>query len=373
MQARFRTAATFGCLATCVLVTLGLGGPAAAAEGEDVLQLTALTGPAGGDLTITVPASAGGSDVDTFEHVQIQLIAPAESDEKPNRIINLKAVDARRGSATIDLGPLERGTAVDVQLHVRELKPPRTRILRGDGIAKLRPDLVVAAVHAPEQTLSTRPIDVVADIDELNADTGANATLTLMLGPTPLAEPKTITIGAGGTRTVIFEGVKLTAAMTAELTVRVEDAAPYETDATNNARSRTVEVTEHELVRANVLVHALGGYGAQFNKHVYAPDHAQAAGAPAGPRGEGEGARAAARPDLLQRRTRGARRRISCGTWRRSSRPSARPGGRRDDQHHLPDGGRIARLKPGRGHGDVRQTCSRTWSKVRRLRRTSAG
>ena len=30
-------------------------------------------------------------------------------------------------------------------------------------------------------------------------------------------------------------------------------------------------MTEHELVRANVLVDALGGYGAQFNKHVYAP------------------------------------------------------------------------------------------------------
>ena len=30
-------------------------------------------------------------------------------------------------------------------------------------------------------------------------------------------------------------------------------------------------MTEHELVRANVLVDALGGYGAQFNQHVYAP------------------------------------------------------------------------------------------------------
>ena len=271
MQATFRTAATFGCLATCVLVTLGLGGPAAADEGEDVLQLTALTGPAGGDLTITVPASAGGADIDEFELVQVRLIAPVETDEKPNRIINLKAVASRRGSATIDLGPLERGTAVDVQLHIRDLKPPRTRILHGDGIAKLRPDLVVAAVHAPEQTLSTRPIDVVADIDERNADTGANATLTLMLGPTPLAEPKTVTVGAGGTRTVTFEAVKLTAAMTADLTVRVEDAAPFETDATNNARSSTVEVTENELVRSDVLVPNLGGYGFQFNGHVYAP------------------------------------------------------------------------------------------------------
>ena len=271
MHATWRTAATLGCLGTCVLVTLGLGGRAAAAEGEDALQLTALTGPAGGDLTITLPPTAGGANIDTFEHVHIELSAPASSEEKQNRILNLKAVGARNGSATVDLGPLERGTTVEVQLHVRELKPPKTRILRGEGIAKLRPDFVVTAVHAPEQTLSTRAVDVVADIDELNTDTGAKATLALMLGPTPLAEPKTITIGAGGTRAVTFEGVKLETAMTAELTVRIDDAAPFETDATNNARSRTIEVTEHELVRANVLVDALGGYGAQFNQHVYAP------------------------------------------------------------------------------------------------------
>ena len=271
MHATWRTAARLGCLATCVLVSFGQGGSAAAAEDEDVLQLTALTGPAGGDLAITMPAAAGGADVETFEHVQIRLIAPAGSAEKPNRILNLKIVEAQHGSANVELGPLERGTGVEVQLHVRELKPPRTRILRGDGIAQLRPDLVVAAVHAPEQTLSTRAIDVVADIDELNADSGAKANLTLMLGPTPLAEAKTVTVGAGGTKTVTFEGVKLETAMTAELTVRVEDATPFETDATNNARSRTIDVTAHELVRSNVLVPSLGGYGFQFNGHVYAP------------------------------------------------------------------------------------------------------
>ena len=51
----------------------------------------------------------------------------------------------------------------------------------------------------------------------------------------------------------------------------IDEAVPFETDATNNSRSSTVEVTEHELVRSNVLVQALGGYGAQFNQHVYAP------------------------------------------------------------------------------------------------------
>ena len=139
------------------------------------------------------------------------------------------------------------------------------------AIARLRPDLVVAAVHAPPQTLTTRAIDVVADISELNGDVGAAATLRLMLGPTPVAEPKTVTVPKGGSISVQFPGVSLTTAMSAELSVLIDEAVPFETDATNNSRSSTVEVTEHELVRSNVLVQALGGYGAQFNQHVYAP------------------------------------------------------------------------------------------------------
>ncbi len=123
-----------------------------------------------------------------------------------------------------------------------------------------------------------------------------------MLGPTPLAEPKTVTVGAGGTQSVTFEGVKLETAMSAELTVRIDGADPYETDATNNSRKRQIEVTEHELVRANVLVPSLGGYGAQFNNHVYAPITPWPAGrALTRLRGKGEGAPAAPRPDLLQR------------------------------------------------------------------------
>ena len=140
---------------------------------------------------------------------------------------------------------------------------------QGDG--RLRPDLVVTTVDVPAQTLTTRAVNVVADVEELNGETGAKAMLTLMLGPTPLAEPQSVTIPAGGSRSVTFAGVKLETAMSAELTVTLADAAPYETDATNNSRAQTVEVTEHELLRSTVLVADLGGYGAQLNNHVYAP------------------------------------------------------------------------------------------------------
>ena len=106
---------------------------------------------------------------------------------------------------------------------------------------------------------------------------------------------------AGGTASVQFPAVELPTPMSAELTVLIDGAAPFETDATNNSRSSTVEVTEHELVRSNVLVPALGGYGAQFNQHVYAPVTNSTSPALPRPGGEAEGARATARADLLQR------------------------------------------------------------------------
>jgi hypothetical protein len=264
MKTRSKAAAWLLCLAA-----LGAGGAAHAAVDDDVdaLVVTALTGPQGGHITIGVPDGAG---VAVFPQVHVKLIAPAGS-ESPQRILNLTDVPAEHGSATVAVTELERGTAVVVQAHVREQAPPRTVIHRGTTTAKLRPDLVVAAVHAPPQTLSTRAVDVVADVTELNTDVGATATATLMLGPTPLAEPKQITVGPGETTSVTFGGVVLAEPTKTELTVRLAGADPYETSTANNAGSRTIDVTAHELVTSSVLVDALGGYGAQFNGHLYAP------------------------------------------------------------------------------------------------------
>jgi hypothetical protein len=255
-------------LLACVVIACGVAGAARAAEQPptSVLELSALTGPKGADLYIDAPAGTAA-----FEHVQVQIRAPEGSDQQANRIINLKDVAVADGVARIDLGELGRGATVTAEAHVREQSPARTAIHRGETIVKLRPDLVVAAVHAPPQTLSTRPIDVVADISELNLETGAKATVTLMLGPTPVAEPQTVTVPAGGSLSVPFKDVKLTTATSAELTVVIDGAAPFEADEKNNSRKTKVEVTEHELERSNVLVQALGGYGVQFNNHVYAP------------------------------------------------------------------------------------------------------
>ena len=226
------------------------------------LQVGALTGPQGGLLTIEVDAGATAPAVTGLKYVQVSV------NGQVTRV--LSTVPAPGGVAEIELGPVPRGATVSAKFYVRDAKQALVQLSRAT-IARLRPDLVVAAVHAPPQTLSTRPIDVVADVSELNGDVGATATLRLMLGPTPLAEPKTVTVQKGGSVSVQFPGVNLTTAMSAELSLLIDEAVPFETNASNNAGANTVEVTEHELDRSTVFVQALGGYGAQFNQHVYAP------------------------------------------------------------------------------------------------------
>ena len=235
----------------------------AAGEAPFSLELGVLTGPQGGDLRIQVVPDPGEAAVSVLRQVRVQV--------NGKLIRELKDVDAPGGIANVELGAVARNATVNVKVHFKSEDSHRLYEVRGETTARLRPDLVVTAVHAPPQTLPTRAIDVVADISERNTDTGAEATVTLMLGPTPVAAPKTVTVPAGGELSIPFLGVQLTAVTSAELTVVIDGAAPFETDATNNTGTTTVEVTEHELVRSNVLVQALGGYGAQFNMHVYAP------------------------------------------------------------------------------------------------------
>jgi hypothetical protein len=263
-------------LVVCVVAALAPAGGAGAAD-RPPLELSALTGPAGTDLYVTAPAGTT-----TFERVHVQ-IGETEDPEEESRVLNLTDVPTQNGVATIDLRAEPAGTPVRVDAHISSAESPKTVIHRGRTTIRLRPDLTVTSVDVfrpcptsstgciTQQTLTTQPVDVVVAIEELNGETGASAEVQLMLGPTPVAASANVSLGSGGDASVRFEDVALVTATTAELSVVVRGARPAETDESNNVRTTTLEVTEHELVRTDVLVSALGGYGAQFNQHVYAP------------------------------------------------------------------------------------------------------
>jgi hypothetical protein len=281
MRGRFRGRTPNGLAALlCVGASATLGpvateGAARAADppscssstGTYSLALSALTGPQGADLTLKVIAGPGCAEAETLKKVQLKTF---RADGALDEVRNLTDVAAPTGVADIELGRLQRGRLVQADVVVQPDPAGRAYIARGEATTRLRPDLVVATVHAPLQTLTTRPIDVQAEIGELNGDTEASATVSLDSGPTILAT-KTVTVPAGGRVPIAFTGVSLTAPTPVNLSVIISDVSPVETDATNDAGNATVDVTELELARSRSVVDGLGGYGAQFDQNLFAP------------------------------------------------------------------------------------------------------
>jgi hypothetical protein len=229
------------------------------------MQLQALTGPSAADLTVRVAAATGCPLPDALKKIQLKTFA---ADGTLARTRNLTDVAAPGGVAkAIDLGTVPRARRVDVEVLIQPT-PDRTYVLRGTTTTLLRPDLVVESV-APPQTLAGRPVVINAVVGERNGDVGANATVTMSAVP---GASESVVVPAGGRVTVAFAPVTFGDPVPVDLTVTVGGADPAESDTTNNTRTATLDVTEHQLpTPRNVLFPSLGGYGAQFGMHEYAP------------------------------------------------------------------------------------------------------
>lgn len=223
--------------AVLAVAVIGATGSAARAEPPEQcysLDSTVLTGPAGADLTLHVATASECAVPTSLKKLQLK----TSSGQDRQNVSNLKNVPLVSGAATLALGDLARGDRVEAEALVDPEDGGRTEVVRSETVALLRPDLVVASVQAPAQTLSVRPVDVRADVVEKNRDVGAKATATLSWGPSVLATQE-VDVSAGGTTTVVFANVALTTPVPVELTVRVGEAAPGETDAAGRSSGST--------------------------------------------------------------------------------------------------------------------------------------
>jgi hypothetical protein len=264
--------------AVAAVVAATFGGAAGTARADDSnpcpssteaaysMELRALTGPAGADLTVSVAAKSGCAIPKALKKIHVKTFA---ADGSLTETRNLTDIAAPGGVATgVDLGDVPRHRRIEADVLVQTGTPPRTYVLRGATETLLRPDLVVEEI-APRQTLAGKPIAISAVIGERNGDIGATAAVSLSAIP---GATQPVAVPPGGRVTVNFADVTFAAAVPVELTVTVTDAAPAETDASNNTRTATLDVTEHQLpIPRNVLFPSLAGYGAQFNMHLYAP------------------------------------------------------------------------------------------------------
>jgi hypothetical protein len=272
MRARTSLCAIFiACAAAAVPSAGGAAEPAScpsSTEGAYAIAATALTGPSRTDVGLRLTSAPDCAAVTTVKHVQIKTY---NATGKLERTVNLQNVDVQDGIGGVALPRLDRGLRVEVDGLVQTGTPARTYPVQDATTARLRPDLAVASVDAPVQTLTSRPVDVQAEIRELNGDTGATVKVSLAGPLGPLSAPVELTVPAGGTVPVRFPGVSLTDPASTDLKVVVADAAPAEYDTTNNTGGTTVEVTKSELASSRLLVDSLGGFGFQLNHHLYAP------------------------------------------------------------------------------------------------------
>jgi hypothetical protein len=230
------------------------------------MQLQALTGPAGADLMVTVGVDAASTCAlpEVLKKIQLKTFA-ADGTVASTR--NITDVAAPGGVATFDLGQVPRDRRIETDVLVQTATANRTFVVRGATKTLLRPDLVVQEI-TPKQTLVGRPFTVSAVIAEQNGDVGASADVSLSAIPGSVEH---VDVPPGGSRTVQFAGVTLGTAVPVELAVELAGVVPAEADATNDTRTAVIDVTEHQLALTTVLFPSLGGYGTQFNNHLYAP------------------------------------------------------------------------------------------------------
>jgi hypothetical protein len=231
------------------------------------MQLRALTGPSGADLTVALAVDETSKCTlpDTLKKIQLKTF---EADGTLASMRNITNVPAPGGLAKdIDLGQVPRDRRIDVAVLVQTGGLERTFVVHGTTTTLLRPDLVVREI-TPKQALAGKPFTLTAVIAERNGDVGASADVLLSTVPGSVQH---IDVARGGSTTVSFP-LTYGSPVPIELTLSIGGAAPAETDSTNNARTATVEITEHQLASpSRVLFPSLLGYGAQFNDHVYAP------------------------------------------------------------------------------------------------------
>lgn len=232
------------------------------------LAARALTGPTATDVELHVSGAAGCTVPSTIKHVQIKTFD--ETGEVVDVVVR-SDVAVADDLAVVALDRVVRGRRVAIKASVQTGEPVRTYVLDDETTSRLRPDFVVHSVHAPAQTLTTRPVNVTAEIDEINGDTGGTAKVTLASVLGPLGDPVEVTVDPGGSASVSFKQVSLPDPLVEQLRVLVTSSAPVEYDVENDMNETSVDVTKSELTPAESLVPSLGGYGYQFNGHLFAP------------------------------------------------------------------------------------------------------
>jgi len=148
-------------------------------------------------------------------------------------------------SIVIPIDRMDRGQALQLQGHIRNVDNRRTDVVSITTVGRLRPDLAVRGINAPANARVGLPVHISATVAELNHDTGARASCVLFVDDVEADRAEGIWVDAGDTVSCAFIHV-FSAGGAHHLRVDVERVEPGDWNAANNSGGGLVTIFSDE-------------------------------------------------------------------------------------------------------------------------------
>ena len=160
--------------------------------------------------------------------------------------VQLKAGGAAanfRGASHIAVDGLVQHQVIQLESLVRGVDGARTDVVSASETVKLRPDLAVTAISAPERAGANIDVTIYATVHELNGDAGARANAVLLVDGQVVDRANGIWVDAGGNVAIAFRHA-FSAYGNANLEVVVSAVDPGDWDDANNSATKPIEIAE---------------------------------------------------------------------------------------------------------------------------------
>jgi hypothetical protein len=152
---------------------------------------------------------------------------------------------------------LYRGEQIQLQGNITGIDKNRTDVVTVVETTKLRPDLAVQSLTFPGSAAVNHPVNISANVVEMNGDASATATCVLNIDGSDVDQVKNVYVDAGGS---VSCGFAYTFTTTGNHTVQITaaDVVPGDWDSSNNSASSSISITSPDV--------ALGGSGSFYDQ-----------------------------------------------------------------------------------------------------------
>ena len=136
---------------------------------------------------------------------------------------------------------VHRAQQLQLQANITGIDSNRTDVVTVIETAKARPDLAVANLVFPSSALPNQPVNISANLVEMNGDAGATTTCVLTIDGNAVDQMRNAYVDAGGSVSCAFV-YTFNAAGGHTIEVSANNVVPADWDTSNNSASGTIDI-----------------------------------------------------------------------------------------------------------------------------------